>query len=60
MFQLVLRKQFDKLEKELIHWLNTIVCLQVNPIVVYLNFLMYIWKRSQLLIDYNSPENNST
>jgi len=60
MFQLILRKQFDKLEKELIHCLNTVVCLQVNPIVGHFNFWMYIWKRSQSLIDYNSPENNST
>jgi hypothetical protein len=43
MLQLVLRKQFDKLEKELIHCLNIIVF--VNSIVGHSTFLMYDWKR---------------
>jgi len=30
---------------ELIYWMNSFLCLQVNPIVGHLNFLLYDWKR---------------
>jgi hypothetical protein len=46
MFQLVLCKEFKKTENGT-HLLNeyNFLCLQVNPIVGHLNFLLYDWKR---------------
>ena len=53
MFQLVLRKQFYKLEKEMIHCLNTIAFVyRVNPIVGHFTF--YCMSRREVNIRWSA------